>query len=110
MGALLALGAVAMAGAAVVSLVGFLWFVLKIVLLPVRLALGLVKMVVGAVAGLVGMLAMLALAPVLVVGVGGAIVVGLVVAAVAALLPLLPFILLGLVVWSFLKRPAPAAS
>lgn len=109
MGALLALGAVATAGAVVVGLFGVVWFVLKLVLLPIRLALGLVKLVVGAVFGALGMLAMLALTPVLVVAVGGAIVVGLVIALLAALLPLVPFILLGLVVWSFLKRPAVAA-
>lgn len=109
MGAILALGAVAMAGAAVVGLFGFVWFVLKLIFLPIRLALGLVKLVVGVVAGALGMLAMLALAPVLIVGVGGVLVVGLVVAVVAALLPLVPFILLGLLVWSFLKRPAVAA-
>ncbi len=109
MGALLALGAVATAGAVVVGLFGVVWFVLKLVLLPIRLAFGLVKLVVGVVFGALGMLAMLALAPVLVVAVGGAIVVGLVIALLAALLPLVPFILLGLVVWSFLKRPAVAA-
>lgn len=109
MGALLALGAVATAGAVVVGLFGIVWFVLKLVFLPIRLAFGLVKLVVGVVAGVLGTLAMLALAPVLLVGVGGAIVVGLVIALLAALLPLVPFILLGLVVWSFLKRPAVTA-
>lgn len=109
MGALLALGAVAMAGAVVVGIFGFVWFILKLVFLPIRLALGLVKLVVGVVAGAFGMMAMLALAPLVVVGVGGVIVVGLVIAALAALLPLIPFILLGLVVWSFLKRPAVPA-
>ena len=109
MGALLALGAVATAGAVVVGLFGVVWFVLKLVFLPIRLALGLVKLVVGVVAGALGMLAMLALAPAILVGVGGVIVVGLVIALLAALLPLVPFILLGLVVWSFLKRPAVTA-
>lgn len=109
MGALLALGAVATAGAVVFGILGLVWFALKLVFLPIRLALGLVKLVVGVVAGALGMLAMLALAPVLLLGVGGALVVGLVIAALAALLPLIPFILLGLVVWSFLKRPAVTA-
>lgn len=108
MGALLALGAV-VAGAAVIGLAGFVWLVLKLIFLPIRLALGLVKIVVGVVAGLFGMVAMLALVPVLVVGAGGALVVGLVVAGLAVALPLLPFVLLGLVVWSFLKRPAVSA-
>jgi hypothetical protein len=108
MGAVIALGAVA-AGAAIIGLFGLVWLVLKLIFLPVRLALGLVKLVIGVVAGAVGMLAMLALAPLLLVGVGGALVVGLVVAGLAVLLPLVPFLLLGLVVWSFLKRPAVSA-
>ena len=78
MGALLALGAVAIGGAVVFGILGIVWFVLKLVFLPIRLALGLVKLVVGVVAGALGMLAMLALAPVLLVGIGGALVVGLV--------------------------------
>ena len=90
-------------------LFGLVWLAFKLIFLPVRLALGLVKFVLGAVAGLVGMLAMLALAPVLLLVVGGVFVVGLVVAGLAVLLPLLPFVLLGLIVWSFLKRPAVAA-
>ena len=52
---------------------------------------------------------MLALAPVIAVAVGGAALVALVVAAVALLLPLLPFLLLGGLVWAFMRRPAAAA-
>ncbi len=109
MGAVIVLGALAAAGAATAGLFGLVWLAFKLIFLPVRLALGLVKFVLGAVAGLVGMLAMLALAPVLLLVVGGVFVVGLVVAGLAVLLPLLPFVLLGLIVWSFLKRPAVAA-
>jgi hypothetical protein len=107
MGALLALGTIA-AGATVVGMVGVFWLLLKLIFLPIRLALGVVKFVVGLAAAAVGLVAMLALAPVLAVGVGGVLVVGLIVAALAVLLPLIPFVLLGLIVWSFLKRP-PAA-
>lgn len=109
MGAVIVLGALAAAGAATAGLFGLVWLAFKLIFLPVRLALGLVKFVLGAVAGLVGMLAMLALAPVLLLVVGGVFVAGLVVAGLAVLLPLLPFVLLGLLVWSFLKRPAVAA-
>lgn len=107
MGAVFALGAFA---AAVAGVFGIVWLLLKLVFLPVRLAFGLVKLVVGAVAGLLGMLALLALAPVLLVVVGGGLLAGLVVAGLAVLLPLVPFVLLGLVVWSFLKRPGRAVS
>lgn len=107
MGALLALGAIA-AGATVVGLIGVFWLLLKLIFLPIRLALGVVKFVFGLAAAAVGMVAMLALAPVLAIGIGGVVVVGLMVAVVAVLLPAVPFVLLGLVVWSFMKRP-PAA-
>ncbi|MEZ5417629.1 MAG: hypothetical protein R2708_09825 [Vicinamibacterales bacterium] len=99
-----------MAGAVVAGVFSLVWLLLKLIFLPVRLVLGLVKFALGAVAGLVGMVAMLALAPVLLVGVGGVLLVGLVVAGLAVLLPLVPFLLLGLLVWSFLKRPGPAVS
>jgi len=108
MEAVLALGAIA-AAAVVVGLIGIFWLVLKLIFLPVRLALGLVKFVFSLAAAAVGMIAMLALAPVVAVGVGGVMLVGVVVAALAVLLPLVPFLLLGLVVWSFLKRPAATA-
>ncbi len=107
MGALLALGTIAV-GATVVGVVGVFWLLLKLIFLPIRLVLGVVKFVVGMAAAAVGLVAVLALAPVLAVGVGGVLVVGLIVAALAVLLPLIPFVLLGLIVWSFLKRP-PAA-
>ena len=106
MGAVLALGAL---GVAAVGVFGLVWLLLKLVFLPVRLAFGLVKFVVGVVAALFGTIAMLAIAPVIAVGVGGMLLVGLVVAALAVLLPLVPFLLLGLVVWSFMKRPAATA-
>ncbi len=108
MGALLALGALA-AGAAAVGLAGVIWLLLKLLFLPIRLALGVVKFVASLVAAVLGLAAMLALAPILAVGVGGALVVGLVIAALAVLLPLVPFVLLGLIVWSFWKRPAAVA-
>ena len=109
MGAVLALGALGVVGAAAVGVFGLVWLLLKLVFLPVRLAFGLVKFVVGVVAALFGTIAMLAIAPVIAVGVGGMLLVGLVVAALAVLLPLVPFLLLGLVVWSFMKRPAATA-
>ena len=67
MGAILALGAVALAGAVMVGIVGVAWFLLKLVFLPVRLALGLVKLVAGLVVGTLSMVATLVLAPVLLV-------------------------------------------
>lgn len=109
MGTVLVLGGMAMVGATIVGILGAVWLVLKLVFLPIRLALGAVKLVVGLVGGLVGMVALVALAPLLIVAVGGALVVGLGVAFLAVALPLLPFLLIGVLVWSFLKRPAVAA-
>lgn len=109
MGSVLVLGAIAMAGATVVGILGAIWLVLKLVFLPIRLALGAVKLVVGLVGGLLGMLALVALAPLLLIAVGGALVVGLGVAVLAVALPLLPFVLIGVLVWSFLKRPTVPA-
>ncbi len=109
MGAVIVLGALAAAGVAAAAVLGLVWFLFKLIFLPIRLALGVVKFVVGIVAGLIGMVAMLALAPLLLIGVGGAAVVAIVVAGLAVLLPLLPFLLIGGLVWSFMKRPAVSA-
>ncbi len=108
MGAVLALGAVA-AGAVAVGLAGVVWLLLKLIVLPIRLAFAVVKFVLGLAAMAVGTVLLLALAPVLVVGVGGVVVVALVAAALTVFLPLVPFALLGLLVWSLWKRPAALA-
>jgi hypothetical protein len=109
MATLFALAALGTVGAALVAVLGLVWFVLKIVLLPVRLAFAAVKIVLGLTFGLLGGLAMLVLAPVAAVVVGGAALVAVVVAAAALLLPLLPFLLIGGIVWALTRRPAAAA-
>ena len=95
MAALFALVMLGIAGAVVFGLFALAWLVLKLVFLPIRLAIGAVKLVASMVAGLLGGIAMLALAPVFAVVVGGAAVVAVIVAVLALLLPLLPFLLLG---------------
>jgi len=109
MAALFALVMLGIAGAVVFGLFALAWLVLKLVFLPIRLAIGAVKLVASMVAGLLGGIAMLALAPVLAVVVGGAAVVAVIVAVLALLLPLLPFLLLGGLVWAFMRRPVAAA-
>src|SRR5262245_31575796 len=104
MGALLALIGLGVAGAGAMAVTGLVWLLLKLVFLPIRLAFGAVRLVFG----LVGGLLMLVLAPVVAVGVGGVALLVLVVGAFALLLPLLPFVLLGVLVWSFMKRPVAA--
>jgi len=109
MGALFAFGLLAVIGAALVGVLGLVWLVLKLVFLPIRLALGAVKLVAGLVVGLVGGIAMLVLAPIVAIGVGGVALLAIVVAAVTLFLPLLPFLLLGGLVWAITRRPAAAA-
>jgi hypothetical protein len=112
MASLFALVMLGIAGAVVFGLFALAWLaielVLKLVFLPIRLAIGAVKLVAAMIAGLLGGIAMLALAPVLAVVVGGAAVVAVIVAVLALILPLLPFLLLGGLVWAFIRRPSMA--
>ena len=63
MASLFALVLLAIAGAVLFGLFAVAWLVLKLVFLPIRLAIRVVKLVVATVAGLLGGIAMLALAP-----------------------------------------------
>lgn len=109
MEAVLAVVVFGVAGAVFMGVLGLLWLTLKLIFLPVRLVLGAIKLVIGLVVGVLGTIAMLVLAPILAIGIGGIAIVAVAVAAVGMLLPLLPFLLLGLVVWAFMKRPAAVA-
>lgn len=108
MGAVLALVGLGVAGAATMAAFGLVWLLLKLVFLPIRLAFGAVRLVLGLVFGVVGGLLLLVLAPVVAVGLGGVALLVLVAGAFALLLPLLPFVLLAVIVWSFMKRPVAA--
>ena len=82
------------------------WLVLKLVFLPIRLAFRAVKLVAATVAGLLGGIAMLALAPVLAVVVGGAAVVAVMSPCWRCSSRCLPFLLLGGLIWAFMRRPS----
>ncbi|MCA1583379.1 MAG: hypothetical protein LC791_00930 [Acidobacteria bacterium] len=101
------------AALATAAVVGVLLFLVKIalwtVLLPLRLVLKLIWLPVGLTLGAVGLLLGTIAIPLLVVMIGGVLLAGLVAAIVALLLPLIPFVLLGLLIWSLMRRrPAVA--
>lgn len=105
---LIALAGLCIAGLAVFSLVGVVFFVFKIVLwavfLPFRLLFKLLWIPIGLIGGLFSLVAGAAILPIL-------LVVGLVVGLLALVVPMIPFILLGLMIWAFMRtRPAAAQS
>lgn len=107
---LIALAGLLIAGIAVFAVIGMVFFVLKIVLwavfFPIRLLFKLMWIPFGLIGGLFSLAAGVTILPIV-------LSVGLVVAAVAAiaalltmLIPAIPFVLLGLMVWAFM-RPRP---
>jgi hypothetical protein len=103
---LIALAGLLIAGLAVFSLVGVVFFVFKIVLwavfLPFRLLFKLLWIPIGLIGGLFSLVAGAAILPIL-------LVVGLVVGLLALVVPMIPFILLGLMVWAFMRKQPVAA-
>ena len=99
------------AGLAMASVLGLIFFVLKLVMwtvfLPFRILSKLLWIPFGLVTGAIGLAAGAALLPILLL-VGVVAIVGLVAAVIALLIPAIPFVLLGLVVWAFMRRQ-PAA-
>ncbi len=71
---------------------------MKVLMIPVYLTLGAVGLAAGAVA-----------LPIVLTVVAGIAVLGILAAVFALLLPAVPFVLLGLMVWAFMRRrPAVA--
>jgi hypothetical protein len=103
---LIALAGLLIAGLAVFSLVGVVFFVFKIVLwavfLPFLLLFKLLWIPIGLIGGLFSLVAGAAILPIL-------LVVGLVVGLLALVVPMIPFILLGLMVWAFMRKQPVAA-
>ena len=103
----LALAGLLMGGFAVMAVFGAIFLVLRIVfwavLFPVRLVLKLLWLPFALVGGALSLVAGAAVLGLIVV------VVGAIAAALAFLIPLTPFVLLGLMIWAFMKRrPATA--
>jgi len=105
---LIALAGLLVAGVACAMVIGFVFFVFKVLLwtvfLPFRLLFKLLWIPVGLVTGAVGLAASAAVLPILLM-VGGMIaLIALVASIVAVLIPAIPFVLLGLVIWAFVRR------
>ena len=113
---LFVLGGLALAGltfAAVVGVIFFLLFLLKIVLwivfLPLRILFNLLWLPVGFALGTLGMTLGLVVVPLLLVVVPALLIFALISAIVSALIPITPFVLLGLLIWAMLRKtPTPS--
>ena len=96
------------AGFAFMAVMGFVFLIFKIalwaILFPIRLLFKLLWLPVGLAIGSVGVAAGATVLPVLlIVGVAVA-VIGAIAALLALLVPAIPFVLLGLVIWAFMRE------
>ena len=113
---LFVLGGLALAGltiAAVVGVIFFTFFLLKIVLwlvfLPLRIVFNLLWLPVGFAIGTLGMTLGFVIVPLLLVIVPAFLIFALISAIVSALIPAIPFVLLGLLIWAMVRKtPAPS--
>lgn len=108
---LLVFGGLIVASVAVAAVLGFVFFLLKLVLwtvlLPFRILFKILMIPVWLTLGALGLAVGVIAAPLLAVAVAGVVVVGLLAALAALLLPAIPFVLLGLLLWAiFSRRPA----
>ena len=106
-------GLLAAAGLAFFSLIGLVFFIIKMalwtVLLPIRILFKVLMIPVALTFGAIGLAAGAAAIPILLVVVAAVVVVGAIAALLALLVPAIPFILLGLAIWALVrKRPATA--
>ena len=106
-------GLLAAAGLAFFSLIGLVFFIIKMalwtVLLPLRILFKVLMIPVALTFGAIGLAAGAAAIPILLVVIATVVVVGAIAALVALLVPAIPFILLGLAIWAVVrKRPATA--
>ena len=111
---LLIFGGLVAAGLAVAAVLGFVFFLIKlvfwVVLLPFRLLLKALMIPVWLTLGALGMAAGAVLLPVVLIALAAVAVVGVVATLLALLLPALPFILLGLMIWAIFFRKAPVVA
>jgi len=103
----------ALVGLSIAAVVGFVFFLLRLVFwavfFPFKLLLKLLWIPIGLTLGAVGLAAGAIALPILFLVAGGVVVVGLLAALVALLLPAIPVILFGLLLWAIF-RPRPAAA
>jgi hypothetical protein len=110
---LVILALLAVVGLAVAAVVGFVFFLLKmifwVVFLPIRLLLKLLWLPLSFAFGAVGMTLGLAVLPILLLVSGALVVFAVVATLVSLLIPAIPFVLLGLLIWALVKKtPVPA--
>lgn len=109
----LVFGALLAAGLGIAALVGFVFFLLKlvlwVVLLPFRLLFKLLMVPVWLTVGGIGLALGALAAPLLFVVLAAVAVVGILGTVLALLLPAIPFILLGLLLWAVVRRTPQVA-
>lgn len=110
---LVALAGLLFAGLAVFAVLGMVFFIVKlafwVVFFPIRLIMKLLWLPFGLIAGAFSVAAGAALLPILLlVGIVIA-VVGAIGALLALLIPAIPFLLLGLMIWAFMRKPPVTA-
>lgn len=106
-------GLLAAAGLALFSLIGLVFFIIRMalwtVLLPLRILFKVLMIPVALSFGAIGLMAGAAAIPILFIVVTAVVVVGAIAALLALLVPAIPFVLLGLMIWAIVrKRPATA--
>ena len=110
---LLVFGGFIVACMAVAEVLGFVFFLFKLVLwavlLPFRILFKILMIPVWLTLGALGLAAGVIAVPLLLIVVAGVVIVGLLAALAAVLLPAIPFVLLGLLLWAiFSRRPVVA--
>jgi hypothetical protein len=110
---LIVFGGLLLVGLAVAAVLGFVFFVMKlvlwIVLLPFRLLLKALMIPVWLTIGSLGLAAGALSLPILAAVFGGLILMGIVGAILALMLPAIPFVLLALLLWVIFRR-SPAVA
>jgi len=106
-------GLLAAAGMAFFSLIGLVFFFVRMVVwtvfFPFRILLKVLMIPVALAFGAIGLAAGAAAIPILLVVVTAVVVFGAIAALLALLVPAIPFVLLGLAIWALVrKRPATA--
>ena len=107
------LASLAIAGLCVVAVVGFVFFLIKmvlwIVLLPIKILFKLLWLPFGLALGAVGTGLGVFAIPLLLFVLGGVLIFGLIAAVIGLLIPAIPFVLLGLLIWSLFGGRTVAA-
>lgn len=105
---LFVLATLAVVGLSVAVIIGFVFFLMKMVFwavfFPFRLLFKLMWVPFGLAFGTIGMALGLAALPILLLVVGGVLVFGLIAAIIGLMIPAIPFVLLGLLLWAIFRR------